>query len=74
MKAVRGSLKSKIVYLGLTVAVLGYVQANKAVVAPFVPEKYFGLFDMGLGVALIIARFFTTESLTEKGTTADENE
>lgn len=70
--ATRGAVKSKTVYLGLVVGVLGYVQLNKAAVSPFIPEKWFGVFDIGLGVAIIIARFLTSQSLTDKGATDDD--
>lgn len=72
MSVIRGSVKSKIIWLGLFVVVGGYVQANKETLAPFIPPKYFGLLDMALGAALIVARFFTTQSLAEKGTETNE--
>lgn len=64
----KGSLKSKLMWLGLTIGVCGYVQANLQTLAPFIPQKYFGLVGMALGGLVMLARYFTTESLEDKGT------
>jgi hypothetical protein len=63
-----GAAKSKLVWLGLAVLVMGQVQTQMDVLSPFVPEKWIGLANSLLGIAIMVARFFTTESLTEKGT------
>ena len=67
----RGSVKSKLMWLGLIVGVGGYLQLNLKTLAPFIPSQYFGLIDITLGGAVMIARFFTTESLADKGTTQE---
>jgi hypothetical protein len=64
----KGATRSKTVYLGLVILVVGVIQANAAALAPFIPEKYFGLFNMMLGVLVVVVRFFTDQSLEEKGT------
>lgn len=62
-----GSLKSKLMWLGLAISMFGYLQANLAMLSAFIPAKYFGLVNMGLGALVMLARFFTTESLSDKG-------
>lgn len=64
----KGSLKSKLMWLGLAISICGYVQANLQTLAPFIPPKYFGLVGMALGGLVMLARYFTTESLEDKGT------
>lgn len=63
-----GSIKSKLMWLGLAISSFGYLQANLQALAPFIPEKYFGLVNMALGGLVMLARYFTTESLADKGT------
>lgn len=67
----RGAIRSKLMWLGLITTVLGALQANAQAIAPFIPEKYFGLANMLVGVAIMVARFLTTETLADKGTPAD---
>ena len=72
---VKGSLKSKINWLGLAVIVLSYLQTNMGsiktilapVLAPAYTEAIMGLIGMAVGMAIIVARFFTSETLHEKG-------
>lgn len=63
-----GSIKSKLMWLGLAVSIMGYVQANMETLAQYIPQKWVGLANVGLGLAIMIARTFTTQSLTDKGT------
>jgi hypothetical protein len=64
---VKGSVKSKLMWLGLITTILGAVQANPDVLAPFLEAKYVGLFNMLVGVGIMVARFFTTQSIADKG-------
>jgi hypothetical protein len=65
---VKGSLKSKLMWLGAAVSVMGYIQANIQLISNFIPQEYIGAANMALGLAIMIARYFTTESLEDKGT------
>jgi hypothetical protein len=64
---VKGSVKSKLMWLGLITTILGALQANPDVLAPFLEAKYVGLFNMLVGVGIMVARFFTTQSIADKG-------
>lgn len=70
----KGAAKSKLMWLGLAVLVMGEVQRNADVLAAFIPHEWMGIFTSALGLGIMVARFFTTESLEEKGETTDENE
>ena len=61
-----GAARSKTVYLGLAVMVLGYLQANIGVIAPYVKPEILGLANVAIGTAIIITRFFTDQSLADK--------
>lgn len=71
---VRGATRSKTVWLGLIITLLGYLQANlplaRQVLAPVVaPEKLdlaMALLTMGTGVLVIVVRFLTDGPLSEK--------
>jgi hypothetical protein len=71
----KGSIKSKINWLGLAVIVLGYLQSGlgnlRVILMPFIKpellEALLGLISMAVGIAIIVARFFTEDSLAEKG-------
>lgn len=63
----RGAARSKTVYLGLAVTIMGYLQANAQTLAPFVRPEILGLINLGLGAAIIVVRFLTHESLEDKG-------
>lgn len=67
-----GAAKSKLMWLGLLVLVLGQVQTNVDTLAQFIPAKWLGLFTSALGLAIMIARYFTDQSLNDKG--APDNE
>lgn len=70
----RGATRSKTVYLGLVITLLGYLQANlplaRQLLAPLVaPEKlelWMALLTMATGVAVIVVRFLTDGPLSEK--------
>ena len=65
--AITGSLKSKTQWLGLSLMIFGTLQANHAAFGAVIDPKYLGLINMAFGVAVVVCRFFTTESLASKG-------
>lgn len=71
-KISRGAMRSKVVWLGLAVLVMGELQRGGAIVA-LIPEVWRGVVLECLGLGIIVARFLTTGSLLQKGTT-DETE
>ena len=64
--AAKGATRSKTVYLGLAITVMGYLQANVNALAPFIRPEYLGTVSMGLGLAVILVRFVTDQSLADK--------
>jgi hypothetical protein len=66
---VKGSLKSKTNWLGLSVVVLGYMQLPEAkqAIEQYLPANFVALANMSVGLGVIVTRFFTAQSLTEKG-------
>ena len=72
-RTAKGTVKSKTIYLALAVIVLGYLQSHKDVVAPLIRPEHLGLLDMVVGLAILVCRFFTSETLAEKGTNPDED-
>lgn len=68
----KGTAKSKIMWLGLAVAVGGQMLSQESVLGPFIPEKWRGLVFALLGIGIMVARFFTDQSLAEKGESSNE--
>jgi hypothetical protein len=62
----KGSMQSRLVWLGLITTVLGYIQANIGMIQRAIPDEYFGYVTMGIGILTIVFRFMTTTSLAEK--------
>lgn len=63
---VRGATRSKTIWLGFAITVMGYLQANIHTLAPWVDEKWIGLGNMMLGLAVMVVRFYTDSALGEK--------
>lgn len=69
-----GAAKSKTIWLGLLITLMGYFQANlpllRVVLAPTVGQERvelaMGLIQMALGVGVIIVRFYTDRALADK--------
>lgn len=69
-----GATKSKTVYLGLVITIIGYLQSNlpllKAILSPLVGEENIemtmGALTMLLGLTVIIVRFQTDTALANK--------
>ena len=65
--AAKGAARSKTVYLGLAVTVLGYLQANVSLLAGVgIKPEHLGLVNLTLGLAVILVRFVTDQSLVDK--------
>jgi hypothetical protein len=64
---VKGSIKSKTNWLGLALLIFGTLQANHEAFGAVLDPKYLGLINMAFGIAVIVLRYFTSESLAEKG-------
>lgn len=62
-----GARRSKTIWLGFMIMMMGYLQANIATLAPWVEQKYIGLANMLLGLFVMIVRFYTDQSLADKG-------
>jgi len=61
-----GAKRSKTVWLGLALAVLGVVQVNAEVFNTFLNPQQQGFLTLGLGVAVVVLRWVTTDALEEK--------
>ena len=69
-----GAAKSKTIWLGLIITLMGYFQANlpllRTLLAPSVGEDkvelVMGAINMALGVGVIVVRFYTDSALSEK--------
>lgn len=64
---IKGAIKSKTNWLGLILLVLGTIQANAAAFGVIIEPKYMGLANMVIAILVIVVRFFTDQSLAEKG-------
>jgi hypothetical protein len=63
----KGAIKSKINWLGFSLIVLGYLEMKQDLLLQYVPHKWQGLATLLIGGAVTVARFFTRESLEDKG-------
>lgn len=59
-KKTRGAKYSRMVWLGLAVTVLGFLEAQFRTIENLIPEKYRGLGLMAIGLAVVVLRFMTT--------------
>lgn len=74
-QTVAGARRSKTVKLGLAVVVLGYLQMNMPLIerllsplmGPDVVELLMAALTMAIGLAVVVVRFYTDESLADKG-------
>lgn len=64
---VRGASRSKAVWLGFIIMLMGYLQANLTSFAPWLDQKWIGLANVLLGMFVMVVRFYTDRSLEEKG-------
>ncbi len=63
---IRGATRSKTAWFGLALAVLGVVQAHLDVFGQFLSPAAQGLLTVGVGVAVVVLRWVTTDGLDEK--------
>lgn len=63
---IKGAAKSRTVYLGLAISVIGVIQASADVFTAYLSPQQQGFLTMGLGVAVVFLRFLTTAPLDEK--------
>lgn len=66
-KKVRGSKYSKLVWLGLALAMTGFLEAQFRMVEHLIPEQWRGPVLMAVGMLVVVLRFMTTLPLDEKG-------
>lgn len=59
-------LKSKTMWFALALAVLGVVEMQAKVFAPYMTPELFGFFNILIGVIVAVLRVLTTMPLSEK--------
>ena len=62
----RGALRSKTVWVGLGLSLMGVVQANEAVFQQYLTPEAQGWLTVGVGAVVVVLRFLTTLPLDEK--------
>lgn len=65
-ESLKGAIRSRMVWLGLALAVFGFLQTNSGPLQAWIPPKVMGLLDMGFGLAVVVLRFMTTEAIRDK--------
>lgn len=58
---------SRTVWLGLAVAVAGYLEAQFRLIESLIPEQWRGVGMMAVGLAVVVLRFVTTLPVEELG-------
>lgn len=71
MTILKGATRSKTVYLGLLVTILGFLQSQSMVFENLLTPQTWGLINVGIGVLIIVIRFLTVQSLEAKGAAPD---
>lgn len=61
-----GSLRSKTIWFALALAVLGVIEMNLGLLAPYMSQLTFGLFSIVVGVGVAVLRAITTMPLEDK--------
>lgn len=69
----RGARYSKLVWLGLALAVSGFAEAQFQLVQHLLPEQWRGPALMFLGTLVVVLRFLTTLPLSELGPQPDSD-
>lgn len=59
-------LKSKTMMLALALAVLGVIEIQAQLFAPYMTPEVFGVFNIVLGIIVAVLRVLTTVPLSEK--------
>lgn len=66
-KVARGALRSKTVWFGTALAVLGFVQQSLPDMQAQIPEQLYGWVAMAIGAVVVGLRYVTGETLEDKG-------
>ena len=64
---INGLLRSKTIIFAMALAVLGVIESNLQLLAPFMSSQNFGLFSIIVGAIIAALRVNTTDSLSHKG-------
>ena len=62
----RGAMRSKTMWLGLALAILGVVYDNFSYVQNIIDPRFYGIFLIIIGIVVAVLRFMTTLPLDEK--------
>jgi len=71
-KRAKGAKFSKLVWLGLTLTVFGFLEANFRTIEYLIPEHWRGPAVMAVGMIVVVLRFVTTMPLDELTGTPDD--
>lgn len=63
---IRGALKSKTIWLGTSVSMLGYFQQREDLITQIVGTRHSGLIILAIGALVIVLRAVTTQSLADR--------
>lgn len=66
-RKVRGARRSKLVWLGLAVAISGALESQFRLIENLIPEKYRGVGLMAIGLTVVVLRWMTTMPLQDLG-------
>lgn len=59
-------LKSRSIQFALALAVMGVLESQLGLLAPYMTKEFFGLFSIGVSIAVAVLRVITTVPLSEK--------
>lgn len=62
----KGAFKSKTIWFSVSLAVLGVLEMQAALVRDLVGEQNFGAVMLGVGIVSAVLRVVTTQAITEK--------
>ena len=65
-RAMRGAMRSKTMWLGLALTILGVVYDNFSYVENIIDPRFYGILLIAIGIVVAILRFITTMPLDEK--------
>jgi uncharacterized membrane protein HdeD (DUF308 family) len=65
-RVMRGAMRSKTMWLGLALAILGVVYENFSYIQNIIDPRFYGIFLIIVGIIVSILRFMTTLPLDEK--------
>ena len=71
-RKVRGASRSKLVWLGLAVAIAGFLESQFRLVENLIPERWRGVAMMAVGLTVVVLRFMTTLPLEDLAPEAEE--